>query len=192
MNWRDSIGASDIGHAGGVPKAWSTQRLIPYSENKGYASKPRRFLCAMCSHVNLSWPHPSGTPNITCLLINFPQLLSLVTLLICSLYNLLVFAVPCGFIAICWFAVLCPALPCLALPCPALSRLACLPVFPLQGCFCLFYLLFINKKPIFHLQLGPRSLPITRTGQCEGAKIKIQIFYNFQKKSLTMHITNQN
>ncbi len=153
----------------------------------------RDVFCVPCALMSICLdPTHLGPPNITCLLINFPQLLSLVTLLICSLYNLLVFAVPCGFIAICWFAVLCPALPCLALPCPALSRLACLPVFPLQGCFCLFYLLFINKKPIFHLQLGPRSLPITRTGQCEGAKIKIQIFYNFQKKSLTMHITNQN
>ncbi len=43
------------------------------------------FLCAMCSHVYLSWPHPSC---------NLPHLSSLVTLLICSLYNLLVFAVP--------------------------------------------------------------------------------------------------
>ncbi len=34
MNWCDSIGASDIGHAGGVPKG-KPQRLIPYSENKG-------------------------------------------------------------------------------------------------------------------------------------------------------------
>ncbi len=44
MNWRDSIGASDIGHAGGVPEAEKlTQRLVPYSVNKGYASNPRRF-----------------------------------------------------------------------------------------------------------------------------------------------------
>ncbi len=42
MNWRDSIEASDIGHAGAFPMR-STQRLVPYSENKGYASNPRRF-----------------------------------------------------------------------------------------------------------------------------------------------------
>ncbi len=41
------------------------------------------------------------THLVTCLLINFPQLFSLVTLLICSLYNLLVFAVPCGFVTLC-------------------------------------------------------------------------------------------
>ncbi len=36
---------SDIGHARGVPKAWKlTQRLVPYSENKGYASNLRRSL----------------------------------------------------------------------------------------------------------------------------------------------------
>ncbi len=41
------------------------------------------------------------THLVTCLLINFPQLLSLITLIICSLYNLLVFAVPCGFVTLC-------------------------------------------------------------------------------------------
>ncbi len=50
---------------------------------------------------------------VTCLLINFPQLLSLVTLLICSLYNLLVLAVP-GWVSsfdVC--LVSCLVLPCL-------------------------------------------------------------------------------
>ncbi len=48
------------------------------------------------------------THLVTRLLINFPQLLSLITLIICSLYNL-VFAVPCGFVTICWVVyVLCP------------------------------------------------------------------------------------
>ncbi len=52
------------------------------------------FLCAMCSLVICLDP----THLVTCLLIHFPQLLSLVTLPICSLYNLLVFAVLCGFV----------------------------------------------------------------------------------------------
>ncbi len=96
---------------------------------------------------------------VTCLLIHFPQLLSLVTLLICSLYNLLVFAVPCGFVAICWFVGVC-LVPCPALPCPA-----CQSVCPLRGCFCLFvcFVLLLIKSLFFLLQLGPRSLPITRT-----------------------------
>ncbi len=116
------------------------------------------------------------THLVTCLLINFPQLLSLVTLLICSLYNLLVFAVPCGFVAICWVivrlvpcpALPCPALPCPALPCPALlcPALAC-PArlfFPYGFFFCLFcFVLLLIKNLFFLLQLGPRSLPITRT-----------------------------
>ncbi len=94
------------------------------------------------------------THLVTCLLINVPQLLSLVTLLICSLYNLLVFAGTCGFVAICWVVyVLCPALS--SLPPPP------------RGCFCLFYLLFINKKPVFLQQLCPRSLPITHTWQIQ-------------------------
>ncbi len=53
------------------------------------------------------------THLVTCLLINFPQLLSLITLIICSLYNLLVFAVPCGFVTICWvvYVLPCPVQP---------------------------------------------------------------------------------
>ncbi len=132
--------------------------------------------CVPCALMSICL---DPTHLVTCLWINFPQLLSLVTLLICSLYNLLVFAVLCGFVAIRQTSyALCPALPCPALPCPALPcpalpcpALPCpaLPcparqsVFPLQGCFCLFCFI-INKKPFFFLlQLGPRSLPITRT-----------------------------
>ncbi len=73
------------------------------------------------------------THLVTGLLINFPQLLSLVTFLISSLYNLLVFAVPCGFVAICWFAVV------RLLSCPA-----CQFVFPLRGCF-IYYLLIKSQ-----------------------------------------------
>ncbi len=50
--------------------------------------------CVPRAHVNLSWPHPSCYLFID----SFSQLFSLVTLIICSLYNLLVFAVPCGFV----------------------------------------------------------------------------------------------
>ncbi len=61
--------------------------------------------CVPCALMSICL---DPTHLVTCLLINFPQLLSLVTLLICSLYNLLVFAVPCGFVAICRFIVLSP------------------------------------------------------------------------------------
>ncbi len=67
--------------------------------------------CVLCALMSICL---DPTHLVTCLLINFPQLLSLVTLLICSLYNLLVFAVPCGFVAICWVVVCCPALSCFA------------------------------------------------------------------------------
>ncbi len=44
MNWRDSIWAQTRSRGRG---SWcvklATQRLVPYSENKGYASNPRRF-----------------------------------------------------------------------------------------------------------------------------------------------------
>ncbi len=61
---------------------------------------------------------------VTWLLVNLPHLSSFVTLLICSLYNLLVFAVLRQFgIVSPWMysALPCPALPCPALPCPVLS-----------------------------------------------------------------------
>ncbi len=45
MNWRDSIWAQirSRGRRSRCVKL-ATQRLVPYSENKGYASNPRRFL----------------------------------------------------------------------------------------------------------------------------------------------------
>ncbi len=94
------------------------------------------------------------THLVTWLLINFPQLLSLITLIICSLYNL-VFAVPCGFVTICWVVyVLCPvqsspvqSSPVQSSPVQS-SPVQSSPVqsaFPLRGSFCLFvcFVLFI-------------------------------------------------
>ncbi len=43
MNWRDSIWVQTLVTQGAFPMR-STQHLVPYSENKGYASNPRRFL----------------------------------------------------------------------------------------------------------------------------------------------------
>ncbi len=106
--------------------------------------------CVPCAHVICLDP----THLVTCLLINFPQLLSLVTLLICSLYNLLVFAVPCGLI--------CHMLgrhPSCVLPCPALPVCFSLPTGLFL--FVCFYLLFINKKHFFPPAFGSSlsSLP---------------------------------
>ncbi len=42
MNWRDSIWAQTWSR-GRRSRSVSTQCLVPYSENKGYASNPRRF-----------------------------------------------------------------------------------------------------------------------------------------------------
>ncbi len=112
--------------------------------------------CVPCALMSICL---DPTHLVTCLLIKFPQLLSLVTLLICSLYNLLVFAVPCGFVAICWVIyVLCPALSCLALPCLVQPCPVCQSVFPLRGSFCLFCLSMLLKKLVFLLHLGPRLI----------------------------------
>ncbi len=76
----------------------------------------------------------------------------------------------------CWFLVsfrMSCVLPCLFQPCPALP--ACQSVFPLWGCFCLFYLLLLLiKRQFFLLQLGPRSLPITRIPDRNGQILKIK------------------
>ncbi len=68
------------------------------------------------------------THLVSWLLVHLPHLSFLVTLLICSLYNLLVFAVLCQFVVVCspgvCLALHCLALPCLALPCLALPCLA--------------------------------------------------------------------
>ncbi len=98
------------------------------------------------------------THLVTCLLINFPQLFSLVTLIICSLYNLLVFAVPCGFVTLCLMSSVSSLVqPCPALPCLLASQL----VFPLRGSFCLFVLFLLNKLVAHNLHLSLRSLPFT-------------------------------
>ncbi len=74
--------------------------------------------CVPCALMSICL---DPTHLISWLLVNLPHLSFLVTLLICSLYNLLVFAV------LCWiFLACCPALP------------SC-PVFPYGG-FCLFVL----------------------------------------------------
>ncbi len=65
------------------------------------------FLCAMCSHVYLSWPHPSC---------NLPHLSSLVTLLICSFIISLCLHFRCCSSSHIVCLVSCPTLPCPALP----------------------------------------------------------------------------
>ncbi len=143
------------------------------------------------------------THLVTCLLINFPQLLSLITLLICSLYNLLVFAVPCGFVAICWFAglrlVLCPvlslvlvcALSCPVLSCPVLSCLvlpACQFVFPLRGCFCLFYLLLIIKIQFSSCNWVLALFPSTKSDSiCTQFHRNIIIWFQTEDKTNTLN-----
>ncbi len=121
------------------------------------------FLSAVCIHVMwhvacifhwlrafmLSCLDP--THLVTWLLVNLPHLSFLVTLLICSLYNLLVFAVLCQFVIACILS--CPV--CLVLT--SLVKPGCQPVFPYMVVFvCLFY--FIIKAHSLAL-LSPRSIP---------------------------------
>ncbi len=104
-----------------------------------------------------------------------PTCVYLVTLLICSLYNLLEFAVLVQFVVVpspVW-SWSCHALPCLAMPCPALSCLAkpCLvPVFPPRVSFCCFFCFILWIKWPFTCTTESSPLPFTpiltvRTGQ---------------------------
>ncbi len=82
--------------------------------------------CVPCALCQLSWP----THLVSWLLVNLPHLSCLDNLLICSLYNLLVFAVPCQFVIVSplmlswWYPVM-SCLPCPVLPCHVLPFQAC-------------------------------------------------------------------
>ncbi len=111
--------------------------------------------CVQCALMSICL---DPTHLVTCLLINFPQLLSLITLLICSLYNLRMFAVPCWFIVV--YCVPC-VLSSLFQLCPALP--ASQSLFPLRGCFLFVLFIIINKKPVsscnWVLALFPSTQP---------------------------------
>ncbi len=53
MNWRDSIWVQTRSRSG-RSRSVSTQCLVPYSENKGYANNPRRFL-PKCVNISSVW-----------------------------------------------------------------------------------------------------------------------------------------
>ncbi len=117
---------------------------------------------ALLGLVSLIFLLTIPTHLVTWLLVNLPHLSFLVTLLICSLYNLLVFAFLCQFIIVSTLvavnvALPCLALPCLALPCLALPCLASCPAFTLRGSFSLF-VLFLNNKIPFYAVLSPRLI----------------------------------
>ncbi len=106
------------------------------------------FLCAMCSHVICLDP----THLVTCLLFHFPQLLSLVTLPICSfiISLCLQFAVRFGFsVTPSWSSQVAGQVKCLV------SFLFCFLVFTHHGslvfqpCWLLFRLVFANFLLIF-------------------------------------------
>ncbi len=106
---------------------------------------------------------------------------SLFTLLICSLLNLLVFAVSgvgsSSYVVCCVCLVSCPVLSCPALACPALSSLACLPVcFSAWGCFCLLLLLIIKSAYSscnFGLALFPLPIPDNHSFSLRAVSISI-------------------
>ncbi len=96
-------------------------------------------LVFMCSQVYCLDP----AHLVTSLLVQMPHLLSLITLLICSLFIFLVFVVLCQSVIICYLVVL----PCLFLPSLSNCQLSFFPyrvVFVV--CF-VFVFVFISKIP---------------------------------------------
>ncbi len=148
-----------------------TRRLWVFS----LAACPCPVLLATCLCFYFVWAHGfvlvfyvpcalmsiclNPTHLVSWLLVNLPHLSFLVSLLICSLYNLLVFAVLCQFVIVSTLVVSCLALPCLALPCLALPCLAlpCLALssqallsavlFSPYGVVFVAVFIFINKSP---------------------------------------------
>ncbi len=114
----------------------------------------------------LSWPHHL----VSWLLVNLPHLSSLVTLLICSLYNLLVFAVLCQFVIKCFPLLSCLVLSCLvvscrvvscrALPCQALPAVL---FFPYGVVFVAVFFFFFLNKAHSPAQLSLRLIPSSPT-----------------------------
>ncbi len=104
--------------------------------------------CVPCALMSICL---DPTHLVTCLLNNFPHLLSLVTLLICFLYNLLVGSSSFVVCLVSCPALPCPALSCLVLPCPAFSSLPACQSASLFFPYVLYlFVLFciINKKSV--------------------------------------------
>ncbi len=118
--------------------------------------------CVPCALMSIVLTPPILLPDYWLIC---PTCVYLVTLLICTLFNLLVFAVPCQFVidvslnvscrvvscrvvscrvvscrVVSCRVVSCPVLSCRAVPCPVLP--ASCPVFPLRGSFCCFVLFY--------------------------------------------------
>ncbi len=65
MNWRDSIWVQTRSRSGRSRCIKATQRLVPYSENKGYASNPRHFLSFFCVQLRIYFASHPKPPLLT-------------------------------------------------------------------------------------------------------------------------------
>ncbi len=111
--------------------------------------------CVPCALMSIVLTPPILLPDYWLIC---PTCVYLITLLICSLYNLLVFAVPCQFVI--YVTVESSLLPCLALSCPAKPCLVASRVFHPRGSFgCLFCFIFNQIKAHYPAPLSPRLIP---------------------------------
>ncbi len=107
-------------HMAGNLFCWPCAYVLVLCEHMAFVF----VICVPCALMSIVLTPPILLPDYWLIC---PTCVYLVTLLICSLYNLLVFAVPCQFVidgtldvSCSCPALPCPALPCLALPCLAL------------------------------------------------------------------------
>ncbi len=121
--------------------------------------------CVLCEHMAFSVCHCALmsivlTPPI--LLPDYwlicPTCVYLVTLLICFLYNLLVFAVLCQFVIACILS--CPV--CLIVPCHALPSLPAVLFFPYGVVFVACFVLFLINNAHSPALLSPRLIPLPK------------------------------
>ncbi len=109
--------------------------------------------CVSCARMSIVLTPPILLPDYWLIC---PTCISLVTLLICSRYNLLVFAVLCQFVI--YVTIECILfLPCLAFSCQALPAV----VFPLRGRFS--FCLFFTNKEHSPAPLSPHLIPSSPT-----------------------------
>ncbi len=118
--------------------------------------------CVPCALMSIVLTPPILLPDYWLIC---PTCVYLITLLICSLYNLLVFAVRHRMFPVD------VTLPCRAVPCPALPSLPAVLFFPYRVVLVCFVLFLINKAHSPAL-LSPRLIPLPNPDSvCVGERM---------------------
>ncbi len=113
-------------------------------------------LCVPCALMSIVLTPPILLPDYWLI---SPTCVYLVTLLICSLYNLLVFAVLGQFVINVTIACILSCPVCLVVPCPALPSLPAVLFFPYGVVLVCLFILLIKAHLLHHWVLAPSFTP---------------------------------